>query len=163
MALTPEEEAKQDVAAAMAYLGGIHEKDRHGVPRQRFCSDQSKEGLFCRAALARVLRSEGPLDRQLREMLADMFDTSPRPAGLWNRRVLKASTPKKQKDHIANTHKTWFVWERVKAGTGINEAVEEAASHFQEERGYIYRLWKIHKPIYEATWGPIGRASRKRS
>jgi hypothetical protein len=62
---------------------------------------------------------------------------------------------------MANTHKASFVWERVKAGSPVNAAVEAAATHFDNEREYIYRLWKIYKPQFEAIYGPIGKRQRR--
>jgi hypothetical protein len=136
----------------MAYLGGFIETDGQGIPRKRYYAEKSSEGQFCRAALARVLRSNRPLDQQLRDMLAAMFDPSPEAGSVRSERVLLTYFRKKPKDHIADTHKALFVWERLKAGT-VNAAVEEAAAHFEDEREYIYRLWKVYKPKFERYTG----------
>ncbi len=95
---------KQDTAAGMAYLGGISEKDMRGIPRHRYYPEGSAVAEYCRAALARVLRSDRPLDRQLRDILATMFDPSPKIGSAWSERILRAGFRKKPKDHMANTH-----------------------------------------------------------
>jgi hypothetical protein len=160
--MTTDDDYRQDTLRAYAYLGGIHVADSHEVPRLTFLSEGSRDAKECRAALARVLRSHRPLDPQLRDMLADMFyPKRPDGTGLWSERVLKVVTLKKQKDDMANTHKALFVWERVKAGSGVNAAVEAAATHFDNEREYIYRLWKLYKPQFEAIYGPIGKRQRR--
>ena len=149
------DDLKQDTSCAMAYLGGFHEKDKRGIPRQRFYSEASAEASFCRAALARVLRSERPLDRQLREMLATMFEPNPEIGSLWSERKLCVRRRKKPKDHMANTHMAWFVWERVRAGTNVERAIDQAMDQFNVSRERMYDLWKAYKSQFAMIWGPI--------
>jgi hypothetical protein len=107
----------QDRLAAYAYLGGFMEYDKRGVPKTRYCTQDSREEKDCRAALARVLRSRDPLDHQLREMLAQLFEPDPGPETAWGIRKLTISfrANRRPRDHNANTHMAWFIWERVKS------------------------------------------------
>jgi hypothetical protein len=154
--LTPEEEAKQDVLAAMAYLGGFTKTGGRGIPQKRYYAEKSTEAQFCRAALARVLRANRPLDRQLRDMLATMFDPSPEARSVWSERVLRAAFRKKPKDDVANTHMAWFVWERRKAGATTESAIREAMAQFNVSRERMYQLWGVYRPQFELVEGPLG-------
>jgi hypothetical protein len=153
--LTSEEEANQDVLAAMAYLGGFINKGGRGIPQQRYYDEKSTEARFCRAALARVLRANRPLDQQLRDMLATMFDPSPETGSAWSERVLRTGFRKKPKDHFANTHMAWFVWERRKGGATTESAIREAMAQFNVSRERMYDLWGIYKPKFELVWGQL--------
>jgi hypothetical protein len=156
MALTPEHDAKQDVSAASAYLGGFVKTGGRAIPQHRYYDENSTEAQFCRAALARVLRDDRPLDRQLRDMLATMFDPAPEAGSLWSERVLRAGFRKKPKDHFANTHMAWFVWERRKAEATTESAIKEAMVQFNVSRERMYALWGVYKPKFESVWGPLG-------
>ena len=157
---------EQDVLASIAYLGGFSSKDERGISRKRYYSEGSTEARFCRAALARVLSSNRPLHHQLRDMLATMFDPSPKIESPWSERKLSVGFRKKPKDHGTNTQIAWFVWERVKAGANPESAVEEAMDHFRHpsrddmSRRRIYKLWSTYKPKFELIFGPIDRTSK---
>jgi transcriptional regulator with XRE-family HTH domain len=61
-----------DVKRALELFEGFLTTDRHGLPEQRFLKgDDETAG---REALARLLRSHEPLDKQLRLLLAGHFD-----------------------------------------------------------------------------------------
>jgi hypothetical protein len=154
--LNSEEQANQDAMAAMAYLGGFVNKGGRGIPQQRYYNEKSTEAQFCRAALARILRANRPLDQQLCDMLATMFDPSPEAGSLWSERVLRAGFRKKPKDHFANSHMAWFVWERRKAGATTESAIKEAMAQFNVSRERMYKLWGIYRAKFEVVWGPLG-------
>lgn len=69
--------SNSDLQAARAFLEGHLEHDRHGRLRSRYFVSGSPEELAARRALAKVLRSCGPLDRELRISLAGLFDPDP--------------------------------------------------------------------------------------
>jgi hypothetical protein len=154
--LTSEEEAKQDVMAAMAYLGGFLHEGGRGIPQKRYYDEKSTEAQFCRAALTRVLRANRPLDQQLREILATMFDPSPGAWSPWSERVLRAGFRKKPKDHLANSHMAQFVWDRRRAGVPTESAISEAMAKFNVSRERMYQLWRNYRPHFEMVWGPLG-------
>jgi hypothetical protein len=148
---------EQDAQAARVYLGGYLTFDKRGVPRKRYDPEESEASDYCRAALARVLRSDRPLDRQLRDMLADMFEPQEDPYRPFSSRELiaKSRSKHRREDVFANNHITRFMWERCPADFSPEKAVKEAMDNFDISRVYAYRLWARHKKIYEAIWGPL--------
>src|ERR1700724_319080 len=104
--MSKDDDNYQDLLAAYAYLGGFTKHDKRGVPRQRYWKQDSREEKDCRAAFARVLRSRGPLDHQLREMLAQLFDPDPGTETIWGIRKLTISfrANRRPRDHNANRH-----------------------------------------------------------
>ena len=149
---------EEDTRLGYAYLGGYLSTDKRGIPRKRYHHEKSEASDLCRAALARVLRSDRPLDRQLRDMLADMFEPTVRLESPWCERRLKAGfrAPTKPRDPNANTHMAWFVWERA-AEVGVEAAIQKAMAKFNVSRERMYDLWKVYKPLFEAIWGPLHR------
>jgi hypothetical protein len=162
-----DDDFKNDVRSGYVYLAGFIEYDARGVPRRRFYKEGSKKSDQCRRALARVLRSENPLrkslPRQLREMLADMFEPE-EPGSIWGERKLTASNRanRRPRDHGANSHLTSFVWGRVKAGAGVDAAISEAIDKFGVSRERMYKLWAEFRPIYEKVWGPLQNQNKGR-
>jgi hypothetical protein len=153
---------EQDARAASVYLGGYLVYDKRGVPRKRYYPERSKDSDYCRQALARVLRSERPLDRQLRDMLADMFEPGERRESPWGSRKLKAGfrNPVKPRDANANTHMARFVWRRAAEGVGVEGAIQEAVDTFEVTRERMYDLWRVYKPLFEAIEGPMRRKGK---
>jgi hypothetical protein len=148
---------EEDTRLGYVYLAGFVSTDERGIPRKRYYPPRSKDSNVCRAALARVLRSDRPLDRQLRDMLADMFEPQEDPYRPFSSRELIAKSRSKHRhqDVFAISHMTRFMWERCRAGLSPEEAVKEAMDNFDISRVYAYRLWGRHKKIYEAVWGPL--------
>jgi hypothetical protein len=153
---------EQDTRAGRAYLGGYLETDKRGIPRHRYYPERSDDSSYCRAALARVLRSDHPVGRQLRDMLADLFEPIEPFKSPWGSRKLTAGfrNPVKPRDAHANTHMAWFVWKRASEGVGVEGAIREAVDIFDVTRERMYDLWKTYKPRFEAIEGPI-RGKRK--
>jgi hypothetical protein len=153
---------EQDMRAASVYLGGYLAFDKRGVPRKRYNPEGSEASDYCRAALARVLRNNRPLDRQLRDMLADMFEPEERRESPWGSRKLKAGfrNPVKPRDGNANTHMAWFVWKRARGGVGVEGAIQEAMDTFDVTRERMYDLWRVYKPLFEAIEGPMRRKGK---
>ena len=147
----------QDLLAAYSYLGGFTKHDKRGVPRQRYCKQDLREEKDCRAALARVLRSRDPLDHQLREMLAQLFEPDPGPETIWGIRKLTISfrANRRPRDHNANTHMAWFIWERVKSGANVESAIQEAMDQFEISRERAYDLWGPNRRVFEKVWGHL--------
>jgi hypothetical protein len=153
---------EQDTRAGWAYLGGYLKTDKRGIPRHRYYPERSDDSNHCRAALARVLRSDRPVDRQLRDMLADLFEPIEPIKSPWGSRKLTAGfrNPVKPRDDHANTHTAWFVRKRKSEGVGVETAIQEAIDIFGVTRERMYDLLKAYKPGFEAVWGPI-RGKRK--
>jgi hypothetical protein len=96
---------EQDSRQGRVYLGGYLTFDKRGIPRHRYYPERSDDSNYCRAALARVLRSDRPVDRQLRDMLADLFEPIEPLKSPWGSRKLTAGfrNPVKPRDTHANT------------------------------------------------------------
>ena len=142
----------QDVSAGRVYLGGYIAEDEKGVPRQRDYKEGSENSNYCRAALARVLRSDKPLEGQLRKMLADMFEPMPGPTSPFSARILYAKnrSSRRPKDHIARTHKVQFVRDLVDGGEGVESSILKAVAHFGVSREHMYDLWKDYRRLFAA-------------
>src|SRR6516162_2516430 len=69
-----------DLQLARELLGGYCDQDRRGRLRSRYLKEGSQEEVDARRAIARLLRSNDPLDRQLRTALAGLFDPDGPPA-----------------------------------------------------------------------------------
>jgi hypothetical protein len=153
---------EQDSRQGQVYLGGYLTFDKRGIPRHRYYPERSDDSNYCRAALARVLRSDRPVDRQLRDMLADLFEPIEPLKSPWGSRKLTAGfrNPVKPRDATANTHMAWFVWKRVSGRVGVEGAIQEAMNTFKVTRERMYDLWKVYKPLFEAIEGPIRRKGK---
>ena len=153
---------EQDTRAGCIYLGGYLKTDKRGIPRHSYYPERSDDSNYCRAALARVLRSDRPVDRQLRDMLADLFEPIEPLKSAWGSRKLTAGfrSPVKPRDDHANTHMAWFVWKRVANGAGAESAILEAIEAFKVSRKRMYDLWRVYKPLFEAIEAPARRMDK---
>jgi hypothetical protein len=146
-----------DDLRALAYLGGYREIDKRGVPRKKSLKENSSDESDCRKALLRVLRSPAPLDREIREMLANMFDPDPGEFAIRADRKLSISFRAKSRprDDYANTHIAWFIWEKVKSGARVESAIRDAIGKFNISRERAYDLWGPYRRTFERIWGPL--------
>ena len=114
--------------------------------------------MDARRAIARLLRSNGLLDRQLRTNLADLFEPSP-PA--WEQRKIRIVSRRRGRrvDHISNTQIAEHVWEQVGAGAKVTAAIESAADEFGVEPETVTKIWGKYKRSLEDVYGPA-RAPR---
>jgi hypothetical protein len=153
---------EQDTRAGRVYLGGYLETNKRGIPRHRYYPERSDDSNYCRAALARVLRSDRPVDRQLRDMLADLFEPIEPLKSPWGSRKLTAGfrNPVRPRDDNANTHMAWFVWKRASEEVGVEGAIQEAMDTFDVPRERMYDLWKAYKRLFEAIEGPMRRKGK---
>jgi hypothetical protein len=134
----------QDTRAAMVYLEGRMKVD-------------SRDWTYCRAALVRVLESDVPLDRQLRETMSAMAAATEKPEGPWaarqrqliprNRSKPKTAEGKKsgpRPDPFKRMNMVEFVRRRhVEQGESITSAVEAASAKFGKSVRHIFDLWAI--------------------
>jgi hypothetical protein len=118
-----------DLQAARAFLDGYLERDRHGRLRSRYFVSGSPEELAARRALAKVLRSYGPLDRELRISLAGLFDPDP-PEWEQRRLRLKRRDRSAAAQYEANTQVVEHVAAEIKRTPGVNAAIASAAVRF---------------------------------
>ena len=147
-----------DLQLARMLLGGYTDQDRRGRRRSRYLKEGSQQEVDARRAIARLLRSNGPLDRQLRTNLADLFEPSP-PA--WEQRKIRIVSRRRGRpiDHISNTQIAEHVWEQVRAGAKVTAAIESAADEFGVEPETVTKIWGKYKRSLEDVYGPA-RAPR---
>ena len=115
-----------DFELAKALLDGLVETDKHGRLCSRYLEKGSPSEVNARQALARLLRSDDGFNRQLRESLAELFDSAP---------------PKRQKrklefafrgrgratDPYANAHIFVEVADAVNSGSTQEKAIVDTA------------------------------------
>jgi|SRR6516165_11859655 len=147
-----------DLQLARMLLGGYTDQDRRGRRRSRYLKEGSQQEVDARRAIARLLRSNGLLDRQLRTNLADLFEPSP-PA--WEQRKIRIVSRRRGRpiDHISNTQIAEHVWEQVRAGAKVTAAIESAADEFGVEPETVTKIWGKYKRSLEDVYGPA-RAPR---
>ena len=147
-----------DLQLARMLLGGYTHQNRRGRRRSRYLKEGSQQEVDARRAIARLLRSNGLLDRQLRTNLADLFEPSP-PA--WEQRKIRIVSRRRGRpiDHISNTQIAEHVWEQVRAGAKVTAAIESAADEFGVEPETVTKIWGKYKRSLEDVYGPA-RAPR---
>jgi hypothetical protein len=67
-------EAKQDLLSVLAFLAGVVVQTSIGVNKIRYFRPKGSEENAARKSLAKLLRSDTPLEYQLRQTLAALFD-----------------------------------------------------------------------------------------
>jgi hypothetical protein len=104
----------QDLQLARVLLAGFVEEDRRGNRRTKYLEKGSHDEMEARQAIGRLLRSNRPLDRQLRGELADLFDP---PA--WGQRKIEFVSRRQGQhtDHVRNTQIASYVSHQVKGGS----------------------------------------------
>jgi hypothetical protein len=98
-----------------------------------------------RRAMARLLRSDRPLDRELREHLADLFDP---PAWQQRKIVFKFLHRGKSIDHIANTQVVSHVQDELRARKRMRQAIKSAAEKFSISETRVKKVWSTYRRAY---------------
>ena len=112
--------------------------------------------LEARTAIARLLRSKGPLDRQLDrqlhrqllDRLACLFDPNPR-HGEQRKIRIEGRRPGELTDYIRNTQIADHIWDEVKRGQRATAAVESAAEKFALSKDRVWQIWRGYRPLME--------------
>ena len=141
-----------ELARARALLDGYVEVDHRGRLRSKYYRKGSREESDARRAMARLLRSKDPLERQLRDSLAALFD--PDPSGLEQRKIKIVFQGRgNRRDHVRDTQIAEHVWEKVRAGAKVTAAIESAAEVFGVEVETITKIWGRYKPLLKTVYG----------
>jgi hypothetical protein len=150
-----------DPQLARELLGGYCDQDRRGRLRSRYLKEGSQEEVDARRAIARLLRSNDPLDRQLRTALAGLFDPDGPPALeqrkisiVWRRRGGHI-------DHRANTQIAEHIRAERIAGKAFDDAIESAVEKFSVSEELAKQIWGRYRPLFENVYGPLPRRSRR--
>jgi hypothetical protein len=143
-----------DLQLARDLLAGFVEEGRQGRRRTRYLDKGSAMELEARTAIARLLRSNAPLDKQVREHLANLFD----PTAAWQQRKIEFVSRRQGRhtDHVRNTQIASHVWDEVKAGGRVTAAVASAAKKLAISDDMAMRIWGRYRPLMERIYGPLG-------
>lgn len=124
-----------DLPLARALLDGLVKQDKRGRLRQQYLRADSPNEADARLALARLLRSDGELDRQLRESLAELFDPKP-PTRQQRKLAFVFRRRGKRTDHFANAHIFVEVHDAVKSGSKVAAAIVDIAEKYLSRKNW---------------------------
>jgi hypothetical protein len=102
-----------------------------------------------RLALAKLLRSRAPLDREIRTHLANLFDPNPKQ---WEPRTIKLVHRTKGRPHdpIASTQIAERVHQLCKGGMSTNSAIARAAKEYSRTEEAVKKVWKGYRGLLQA-------------
>jgi hypothetical protein len=149
-----------DLQLARKLLDGFVEKGHQGRLRTRYLERGDPLELQARSAIARLLRSKGPLDAQLRWHLADLFD----PVAAWQQRKIEFVSRRqgKKTDHVRSSQIASHIWDEVERGRRVTAAVISAAKKFALSDDMVKKIWGIYRPPMERAYGPLRRGRPRR-
>jgi hypothetical protein len=142
-----------DLQLARMLLDGFVEEGHEGRRRTKYLGKGSATELEARTAMARLLRRTAPLDNEVREHLANLFD----PAAAWQQREIEFVSRRQGRhtDHVRNTQIASYVWDEVKAGGRVTAAVASAAKKLAISDDMAMRIWGRYRPLMERIHGPL--------
>jgi hypothetical protein len=131
---------------ATQLLTGRVEQSRSGKLRNVHLEGTDEQDA--RLALARLLRSRAPLDREIRIHLANLFDPKPEQ---WEPRTIKLVHRTKGRSHdaISATQIAQRVHELRKSGESTNSAIGRAAKEFSRSDEAVKKIWKQYRRLLE--------------
>jgi hypothetical protein len=152
-----------DLNLARALLDGVVEQDSGGRLRTKYLREGSPKELQARRALARLLGSDGPLDRWIRTNLAALFD--PVPPGWEQRKIRIVNRQRGIRDHVAATQIAWHVWEEVSSGKTVTDGIDSALRKFPsiKDESSVKKIWGRYRPVLEQIYGQLPRRRNTRS
>jgi hypothetical protein len=140
-----DENDPQALILARVLLGGFLKEDKRGLHQKEYL----KKNSGCE-------RERALLDRDLRDMLAALFDPKPGTHPVVERKIVFAHRTKgRRKKHEANTAIAWHVWEEVKKGLTRTAAIESAVDRYHLDVTTVKKLWGKYRRIFEKIWGPL--------
>jgi hypothetical protein len=137
-----------DLELAQALLRGSIEQDARGRLRLVYLKEGTAEDLAARRALARILRSDAPLNYQIRSKLAELFE--PDVAWLEERKISFSFRGRgKPTDHAAAVQVFICVNDGLKKpGATLNRAYAEVAQEFGMSEEMAKKYWRRYSQIY---------------
>jgi hypothetical protein len=140
--------ATSDFQLVQALLGGSIEQDARGRLRLVYLKEGAAEELAARRALAKLLRSDAPLNHQIRSKLAELFD--PDVAWLEERKIsisFRGRGP--PTDPAAGAQVFLRVNDIIKkSGATLNRAFAEVALEFEISDEMVKRYWRRYSRVY---------------
>jgi Phage integrase family len=149
--------AADDLTAAWALLAG-YVVEIKGARRLKYFKRGGSHEARARKALARLLRSDGRLDRQLRGQLADLFDPPP---SAQRRLVFEFRRRGKHHDAIRNTQIAEHIRAERVAGKTYEAAIGSAVEGFSVSEDLAKKIWGRYGPVFEKIYGPLPGRSRR--
>jgi hypothetical protein len=149
-----------DLSEARVLVGGYVEEDAKGRRRSKYLRPGTDEERRARQALARLFRAPEPLDPQLRDGLAGLFDPDP-PAGEQRKIEFVGRRPGALTDYVRDTQIAYYIWEEVERGERVRAAVKTAADEFAISADRATQIWSGYRPLLESMHGPLRRGRVK--
>jgi hypothetical protein len=139
----------EDTEAARLLLGGFVKADRHKWLHQKYLKERSAAERDARRAMATLLRSNRPLDRQLRASLADLFDPDD-PLG--EKRCIKICRRHggRQVDQLSKTQIASEVAANVKRRAGVTRAIQNVAEDFSLSDERVKQIWREYRWAFQS-------------
>jgi hypothetical protein len=142
---------KDDYAEVHKLLGGYLEFDKRQLAR-RLYHKTSKDEAAGRAALVKMLRATEPLSREIRDLLASLFDADPNKDD-YRYNIRKLVFEFRERGNRVNTYRTTriaeFIRLRVRNGEKNEAAFQAAMSTFKLSRSNVVQAWTRHLKDYE--------------
>src|ERR1700730_12899047 len=138
-----------DDAAAdiLRLLKGYVTIDSRGLPKKVYLGRGTDEEKEARATLARLLRSDEPLDYEIRVSLAELVDPYPQ---FSERKITFEFRSKGARENFyANAKIMHEVWAKVENGSTVTKAINEVAESYQQDESFIMKLWSRTRRGYE--------------
>jgi hypothetical protein len=139
-------------ARIIALLLGREEQDKRGLPTRVYLKEGSEEELEARRALACEFRSSEPLDRGLRNVLADLLD--PDCDDFVDRKMtFKHRREGKRSNELAEKKVAEYILSKYHEsanddGEGqLESAIAAAAEKFGLKRACLFKIWEVWQPI----------------
>ena len=141
-------------------LIGSAPEDQQGRRRTGYLSKGSCEELAARLVMAELLRSNSPLDRELRTHLANLFD----PWSLQERKIeIVFKRRGGRRDHTRNSQIAYHVYHQVAAGGNVTAGINSAVEKFGVSEELVKKIWGRYRPLLERVEGRLPGRSRGRS
>jgi|HubBroStandDraft_6_1064221.scaffolds.fasta_scaffold1077690_1 hypothetical protein len=146
------EEDEQDWLNAVGFLAGYLVRNDRGINEIKYPEPKSREEKEARQSLAKLLRSELPLNYQLRQTLAALFDAEADTYPGGDRElVFNKRRPGRSRDHLRNSQIAEYIKgcmraDKDKAGQSkprmsVDEAISEASAKFALGENMIWKIW----------------------
>ena len=139
--------SQSDLTLARVLLDGYVEEDHRGRRRSKYFKRGSRDELDARRAIARLLRSKNPLERQLRDNLAGLFDPDP-PESEQRKIEIVFQSQGRYRDYVRKTQIAYHVWGEVSAGRKIVAAINSAVEKFEVSEELVKQIWGRYRRVY---------------
>ena len=141
------EMSDSDLQLARMLLDGYVYEDHRRRRRSKYLKRGSRDELDARRAMARLLRSKNPLEHQLRDSLAGLFDPDP-PESEQRKIEIAFQRRGKFRDHVGNTQIYDHVRNQLDAGGSVAAAITSAVEEFEVSEEFVKQIWSRYRRVY---------------